>query len=374
VPVAAIISVAAVGAAPHLMPAGADPVPNLPPLTAAELLVKVRTASVQTFSGDIKLTANLGLPDLGSLGSFGAAGTGSVLDYLSGTHTAQVWADGPQHLRLAVQSTGAESDWIRNGSDVWAWDSRDQSVTHATIPPDVTDNVPADTGATTPPTPAQLAQEILAQVDPTTAVSVETPGYIAGRPVYELVLAPKSSDSTIATATVSVDAATGAPLDTKITARGASSPAIELGFTSISFDQPGTSVFSFTPPPGSTVTETAAPIDLAGLGGRAFDKAEHGRPEAADTSEAPNATVPTAAPSETITTAGTGWTSVAVISGVPLGGEIQSILANAQTVNGPAGSGRLITTALINVVVLDDGRVAVGAVTPDALLAAIPSQ
>jgi hypothetical protein len=32
----------------------------------------------------------------------------------------------------------------------------------------------------------------------------------------------------------------------------------------------------------------------------------------------------------------------------------------------------LITTALVNVLVLDDGRIAIGAVTPEALQAAVP--
>jgi outer membrane lipoprotein-sorting protein len=371
VPVGAVLSVVAVSAAPHLLPAGADPVPNLPQLTPAELLVKVRTANVRTFSGDVKLTADLGLPDLGSLGSFGASATGSVLDYLSGTHTAQVWADGPQHLRLAVPVTGAESDWIRNGSDLWAWDSRNQSVTHATLPADPTDQTPADTPAEVALTPAQLAEQILAKVDPSTTVSVETPGYVAGRPVYELVLAPKSSASTVGTVTVSVDAATGAPLDTAITARGASSPALELGFTSISFDQPASSVFAFTPPPGSTVTQASAPSELAGLGGERSDQTEHHRPKPADGSTAPTDTAPAAGPSETTKVVGTDWASVAVISGVPLGGEVQAILRNAQAVTGPAGSGRLITTPLLNVLVLDDGRIAVGAVTPETLQAAV---
>jgi outer membrane lipoprotein-sorting protein len=376
VPFAAVLSVIAVSAAPHLLPAGADPVPNLPQLTPAELLVKVRTANVPTFSGDVKLTANLGLPDLGSLGSFGAGGTGSVLDYLSGTHTAQVWADGPQHLRLAVPVTGAESDWIRNGSDLWAWDSRNQSVTHATVPADAPGPTPADQPAEVPLTPAELAQQILAKVDPSTTVSVETPGYVAGRPVYELVLAPKSSASTVGTVTVSVDAATGAPLDTAITARGASSPAIELGFTSISFDQPASSVFAFTPPPGATVTEASAPTELIGLGGQPGDLGEHRRPKTADGSTAPTVrtpadTTPAAGPKETAKVVGTDWSSVAVISGASLGGEVQSILGNARAVTGPAGSGRLISTPLINVLVLDDGRIAVGAVTPETLQAAV---
>jgi hypothetical protein len=42
-------------------------------------------------------------------------------------------------------------------------------------------------------------------------------------------------------------------------------------------------------------------------------------------------------------------------------------------VSGSFGSGRLLQTSLVNVLVLDDGRVAVGAVTAGALEAAVAS-
>jgi hypothetical protein len=48
-------------------------------------------------------------------------------------------------------------------------------------------------------------------------------------------------------------------------------------------------------------------------------------------------------------------------------------VGNGQAVTTPGGPGRLITTNLVNIIVLDDGRVAVGAVTPEALAAAIPA-
>ena len=376
VPAGVVVSIAAVAAAPQLVPAGADPVPNLPQLTPAELLVKARTANVQTLSGDLSLTANLGLPDLGSLGSFGSAGAGSVLDYLSGSHTAQLWVDGTDHVRVAVPTQGAESDWIRNGSDLWSWDSQTQTATHATVAADSEAAAPPDS-AEAAMTPAALAQQVLAKIDPSTMVSVQTPGYVAGRPVYELVLQPRSTTSTIGSVTVAVDAATGTPLRTEVTARNQSSPAIDFGFTSISFNQPDPSVFSFTPPPGATVTQASSPSAVLGLNGGGVVR--HKRvaaptPAQSSAAETPAAETPPTetAPTETTTTVGTDWGTVAIISGMHLGGEMQSILENAPTVTGPAGSGHLITTALVNVLVLDDGRIAIGAVTPEALQAAVP--
>jgi outer membrane lipoprotein-sorting protein len=383
VPAALVIGVAAVGMAPKLMPASADPVPNLPTLTPAELLVKAATANVQTFSGHVTLDANLGLPDLGSLGV--ATGTGTVFDFLTGSHTAGVAVDGPEHVRVALPSPGAENDWIRNGSDVWAWNSRDQSVTHVTIPADGAAS--ADSAATTvPPTPDQLAQQLLADIDPSTAVTVETPGYVAGRPVYELVLTPRSANSTVQNASIAVDAATGMALDAKVTAKGATAPALEIGFGDISFDQPAASTFQFTPPPGATVTEASTPAALLGLSGDGPVLHEGRRANAKVV--APNGTEPAPLPAGVpapqpagvddhlpagTTVVGTAWDSVVITKSVPLDGPIGGILHDAQTVTTPGGPGRLVTTSLVSVIVLDDGRMAVGAVTPDALAAAIPA-
>ena len=380
VPVGMVVAIAGVAAVPHLTPAGAAPVPNLPELTPSELLVKVRSADVQAFSGDVTLAANLGLPDLGSLGTFGDVGGGSVISYLSGRHTAQVWANGPDQVRVAVAGKGAESDWIRDGSDVWAWDSRTQTVTHASLPPtDPAQATPEPPGPPSAVTPQQMADELLASVDPSTAVSVETPGYIAGRPVYELVLAPRTDASTIGRVSIAVDAATGAPLDLQITARGAGSPALRVGFTKVSFDVPAVDTFAFTPPPGASVVEAANPGEVLGLGtgpiggpGRRVGSRGGARPKVAPDpgSGTPDSTGPDT-PGPATVTVGSDWSTVAIVSGVSTGGRLDPILRDAQTVDTPAGTARLVTTPLVNVLVLPDGRIALGAVTVATLQAAV---
>ena len=72
------------------------------------------------------------------------------------------------------------------------------------------------------------------------------------------------------------------------------------------------------------------------------------------------------------TVIGTGWTSVALIKGVDLtaaGGNAQlsTLLRSAKQVSGSYGSGRVITTSLVSALLLDDGRLLVGAVTPAVL-------
>jgi hypothetical protein len=50
-----------------------------------------------------------------------------------------------------------------------------------------------------------------------------------------------------------------------------------------------------------------------------------------------------------------------------LDGVLQALLRSSTPVSGAYGSGRLLRTALVSVLMLDDGRVFVGAVTPTLL-------
>src|SRR5207253_10962958 len=171
-------------------------------------------------------------------------------DLLSGTHTAHVWVDGPTRVRLALDQPSAEADWIRNGSDLWAWESRTQLVQHVRLPAE-TASEPADSSVV-PPTPAEAARRFLDDVEPSTVVSVRDPVYVADRAAYALVLTPRSVASTVEDVAIAVDATTGLPLDVQVTAKGASSPAVEIGFTSVSFSTPPASTFDFHPPAGAT--------------------------------------------------------------------------------------------------------------------------
>ena len=62
---------------------------------------------------------------------------------------------------------------------------------------------------------------------------------------------------------------------------------------------------------------------------------------------------------------------VVVISGQNLGGQLQVLFSGSPAVTVGSHSAHLVSTALVNVLVLDDGRIAVGAVTAEALEAAV---
>jgi hypothetical protein len=192
--------------------------------------------------------------------------------------------------------------------------------------------------------------------------------------VYALVLAPRSAASTVGDVVVSVDSATGVPLAVRIDARGTSTPAVELRFTAVSFNRPAASTFAFTPPPGATVTEVRDATKLLPLG-RTGPRHKRRLPPGPSADRATRVTpkfAPAPAPSAMqAKVVGTGWESVAIINGLGLGRQFQTLFANAPSVSVGTQHAHLLTTSLVNVLIFDDGHLALGAVTPQALEAAV---
>jgi outer membrane lipoprotein-sorting protein len=367
VPVAVLAGITGFAVMPHVLPAGAA-VPTLPPITPSELLDKVRTSNVRALSGTVKMSSHLGLPDLGALG----VGQGTMLDLLTGSHTSHIWVDGPEHLRVALDAPSAESDWIRNGTDLWAWRSDTQTVQHTVLSADTPDAADAKPSETVDPT--VMAAKALAMIEPSTTITVRTPDYIAGRAAYELVLTPKSANSTVGDVAIGIDAENGVPLAVRIDAKNSTTPAVSVAFSQISYATPDASIFAFSPPPGSTVSETADATSLLPIGESGHD--HHGDRRNKDGgwfAYAPASSTGTTPKDNGMTTVGSDWDSVAIVSGQSIGGQLGALLSSATTVETAAGPAKLISTSLVNALVLDDGRIAVGAVTPAALAAAVPA-
>jgi outer membrane lipoprotein-sorting protein len=337
------VAVAAIAAGVAFTSGNADAAAQLPKKTAAQLLVDLAKAPERPLSGTVVETAKLGLPELPT-----AAGGGTSLQSLvTGSHTARVWYGTDRKARVSLVGDLAETDVVRNGDDVWLWSSTTREATHYTVKEGQQE--PSATPPAVATDPATAAKKALAAIDPTTKVDVDGTGYVADRPVYELSLAPRDARSLVGSVRLAVDSETSVPLRVQVFARGAQQPAFETGFTDVQFEQPAASVFRFTPPSGAKVTEGGTPAAGAKRPGT-------GRPDTAG-----------AGPD----VVGRGWTAVAVVHGVDLGalGQDQTanaVLRGATTVTGPFGSGRLLRTALVSVLVV--GRTAyVGAVEPAVL-------
>ena len=195
-----------------LIAASASAHPALKDESAKQLLVDLQQSKVDTFSGTVVQTSDLGLPDLPGIG--GGSSDTSLTSLISGTHTLQIWSAGPDKQRLAIHGTLGESDLIRNGTDLWNWSSQDSTATHTKLSSD--EARPAEQPSATAVTPQQAAARALAAVKPTTAVSTDPAVEVAGRAAYDLVLSPKDSRSLIGQVRISIDGEKKVPLRVQV--------------------------------------------------------------------------------------------------------------------------------------------------------------
>jgi outer membrane lipoprotein-sorting protein len=368
VPVAVVgVAAATIGLVPALADSGD---PNLPKISAQQLIDKIAKSDVQQMSGTVKISTDLGLPDLGGLensltsgatksGDGSSADPSSKLTELAtGTHTLRVAADGPDRQKVSLLENAAEYSLIHNGKDVWGYDSQSNEVYHATSP----DDAKAQRKQDVPATPKDFTEEALKSVDDTTSVSVQGTAQVAGRDAYRLVVKPKQSGSTVGQITVAVDAKTGMPLKFTLTPSSGGAAVIDAGFTQVSFARPNASTFHFTPPKGAKITEDK--------------QADHGR---AGVDKAPRSEQHLGKGLDGLNVLGKGWNSVATFGtggqGMPsrseaggaFGGFLNSL---GDKVTGKFGSGTVFKTRLINALITDDGKVYVGAVDKAALVKA----
>jgi outer membrane lipoprotein-sorting protein len=326
-----------------LMPS-AQAAPVLPARTAAQLIADVAAQPHPlAFSGTVTETASLGLPQLPTTQS-----ATSPLSLLTGSHTVQVWFANPHQYRLALPGSMSETDVYRDGSVAWLWQSVPDTVTKfVSANADTNLRAPAEMSLT----PQQAASDVLAAVGPTTTVSVDSSAYVAGQAAYELVLAPKDARSLIGQVRIAVDAANSTPLRVEVYAKNATSPAISIGFTSITFAAPSAGDLTFTPPSGAKVTTVNLTKDSTGAPGSGGGD---------------------------VGVAGSDWLTVLKLPASALTGDsgtgetqaaIQALLGSATTVHGTWGSGQLIRTSLVSVLITS-GTMYVGAVDPSVLYAA----
>jgi outer membrane lipoprotein-sorting protein len=335
----------------------AQATPGLAPRTPAQLLAQVADSATPPLTGTVVETAAFGLPSLP-----GTSSPASIASLLTGSHTVNVWYAGPRHFRLAVPEQLSETDLITDGDVASLWQSTANSVTQFALPAQNAAVRPAPVSSAL--TPQQAAQRVLAAVGPTTAVSVDSNVTVAGRAAYQLVLAPKDSRSLVGQVQIAVDGRNGVPLRVQVYARNATSPAFQVGYTAIQFVNPAAAELTFTPPPGAKVTRKSLTANSS--------SASSGPPAGLTTIGSGWLTV-LDAPSAALTgSAGSGPAAGGVTSGDSTA-VLTALLGSASRVSGSWGTGRLLQTSLVSVLITDSGRVFAGAVQPSVLYAAAGS-
>jgi outer membrane lipoprotein-sorting protein len=376
VPGTAVAVTAAVVAALQIPAAQASP--NLPNRTPAQLLASISTdAKVPPMTGTVVETASLGLPQLPQTGN-----ATSMASLLTGSHTMKVYYQDSKHYRLSIPQPQSETDVIANGSKLWLWQSSSDSVTEFTQADQASAKNAAPKVAQTPLTPQQAANQVLAKVGKTTLVSVQANVMVAGEPSYQLVLAPKDSRSLVGKVVIAIDGKYGVPLRVQLYAKGASSPAFQVGYTALQWVAPDPANFSFTVPKGASV-------DVVKPKGEA-KSAKGSTPSTAATgfgSYGKSWLTVVAFPQKDLmqgfgtisgssgsASSSNGQQNIASNSnqGVGVSSQelINALLGTAKPVHGSWGSGTLVTTSLVSML-MTGGEVYIGAVQPTVLYAAV---
>ena len=369
VPGVAVVVTAGVIAGLQIPSAQASPV--LPARTPAQLLAEISTdAQVPPLTGTVVESTSLGLPQLPQAGN-----PTSITSLITGSHTVKVYYQDASHFRLAVPQPESETDIISDGTKTWLWDSASNSVTEfvatadkGTHPKKLLPQLPALT-------PQQAANQALKAVGKTTLVSIQSNVMIAGEPAYQLVLAPKDHRSLVGKVQIAIDAKYGMPLRVEVFAKGAKSPAFQVGYTSLQFTTPAPANFDFTPPP-------TASVQVVNLGSDSKHAKGTGQQDTSGFGTYGKSWLTVAELPETDlmqglgtgpATSGSASSTTSGPAGV-MGGDTQEVLnallGSAKPVHGAWGSGTLLTTSLFSVL-MTGGEVYIGAVEPSVLYAAV---
>jgi len=362
--------------------------PNLPARTAAQLLASLEQAKLPQFSGTTVETARLGLPSINDnqlpagMTPSGQSQLSQLVTLLTGSHTAQIAYAGPTKQRVAIfLSDLSETDIVHNGSDVWTYSSESNTVTHSTVKQSTEKSSAPD--ATAPVNPTKAAEQALAKINPSTRVTVDRTAKVAGRAAYQVDLNPRDARSLISSVRIALDSKTSMPLRVQIWSRhNSKSPAFSVGFTSLSMSAPSASTFDFSKPPSATLAP--APFSGGGFSQSPLHTAGHAAHAVTQAADRPG-----------MKTVGKDWTTVLVAKTqdggtssalVPPRAVVVPPTANATTkaqaakqATGSGGqglsqmldefgtqvsAGHIITTSLATILITNDNRILIGAVTP----------
>ena len=263
--VALVVAITAIG----ISKVRAQPAPSLPSVTADQLLASSITAlaAPHSVSGDVRTRLDLGLPEIpASLsGAAGGVGITNALGSVVGNQRFRVWSS-PDGLRVQHLMDLQEQDLVANHAEAWFWDSATSTAAKlraaeiAAVVPAPPADVPAQMANADP---LVLAKHLLDLASTCGDVTVSDPAVVAGRDAYVVRFIPSSPTTLVGDVTIAIDAQTRLPLDVSITPRGGADPAVEAGFTSVSFGAIDPSMFAFKPPSDATVSDLTDQVSAA---------------------------------------------------------------------------------------------------------------
>jgi outer membrane lipoprotein-sorting protein len=395
---------------PAVIAAGAIAVPmqanavNLPDLSPQQVML-LMDGEIAGFSGTIVKTSDLGLPPLEMSSMMDEAmieemkekmpagfedfipsiieqnAITQAVELIAGTHRIRVYAS-EVGMRVQILDRMSQRDLIINQNEFWAYDARNATALTGTFDMEVSENEKAEFETKAKAeldkylaqiqldisNPEAVANYLMTKIGETTEVSVGKHHRIAGRTAYQLIAQPNAENSLVESVVISVDSETGMALDVKVYSVEQDAPAFHVGFETISFETPDASLFSFTPPPGTTIETLEVPAELKAeletlkmqyedLGFTNEDNLAMRAELEARYADAPKPAM-----------IGKGWDAVlylpAMPEEVPMEMMENELFADLMI---QVDGGKVFSTPLLNVLITNSGEVYLGAVTIEYL-------
>ncbi len=363
-------------------PAGAGPAPTLPATTPQALVQSVLTSSVPSMSGTVAIDNNLGLPAVPG-----------IPELANGNSQLRVWADGTGRTRVSIPTSTSEQTIVDDGTTMYSWNSSGRTVTESPAGKGKAgawsksghqpSGLPMGT-STMPTDPASIAKQLVSALQNSSNITVDGTDTVAGQPAYDLVLTPKANQRTLLREVkIAIDANKHIPLQLTVLGDNSSTPAVQVGFDSLNYGPQQSSLFTFTPPAGATITK---------------DNNTNTKPDPSKAQQDASKLAPKIV--------GSGWDTVAIItlptgsaanlpstpagtqdnSGMPSWGSGSSSKSSQGSnplslarefgtpVSGSWGSGWVLGTNIGTALITSDGRIAVGLVPQQVLTEALGSK
>ena len=216
-------------------------------LTEEELLSRITVASENAPDFEATVTVEQTLVPEGLLGASQGDRAGN-----SGPKSARIWHGGPDKVRSEVQGENSDQLFVKNGSEVRAYDGATNTLR--------TGEKPEPEGRPEEAASPEKIDEILAEISPTSNLQARAPVKFAGRWAYPLTLEPKDKNLTLVErAEALVDAEAFVPLSFELYAEGTAEPVVRYEASDFEVGPIPDKRFQLEPPPGATVEQMEEP-------------------------------------------------------------------------------------------------------------------
>ncbi|MDQ3638899.1 MAG: hypothetical protein M3426_13055 [Actinomycetota bacterium] len=213
-------------------------------LTEEKLLSRITAAPENAPDFEATVTVEQTLVPEGLLGASQGDRAGN-----SGPRSARVWYGGPDKVRSELQSQNGDQIFVKNGSEVRAYDGASNTLRTGEKPE--TAEQPPEQAAS-----PEKIDEILAEISPTSDLQAGAPVEFAGRWAYPLTLEPKDKNlSLVERAEALVDAEAFVPLSFELYAEGTAEPVVRYETSDFEVGPVPDERFRLEMPPGATVEQ-----------------------------------------------------------------------------------------------------------------------